>query len=116
MADEGRIKTQRVLVGLAERLAGCASLRPGSIGVVMLGEDGGDYQVECQAGSARIATAGTPRVHQFEILGRPDKVRALLSGEHDAVTLFLSGGIRLRGDLRYVSDLARELGIIEKSL
>lgn len=116
MADKERIKTEKALDGFAGNLAGCKALRSGSIAFVMPGKDGGEYRVECQAGSARVETGGLERAHQIEVLGSPDKVKALISGDHDAVTLFLSGGLRLRGDLRYASDLARELGIIQEAL
>jgi len=51
-----------------------------------------------------------------EVIGSSAKVRALISGDRDPVKVFLSGGVRLRGDLRYASDLALELGLIEEPL
>jgi hypothetical protein len=111
-----RTATEKALDGLAERLAGCKSLRSGSVAFVLPGEKGGDYRLDCQPGSVRVEKGVTQRTHQVEVIGTAANIRSLVSGEHDARKLFLTGGFRLRGDLRYASDVAVELGIIKDPL
>lgn len=116
MAEKKRNTTEKALDGLAERLGGCKALRPGLIAFTLPGRGGGEYRLECQPGEVHVAEGKGQQMHQIEVIGSPTKVRSLISGERDAVSVFLSGGIRLRGDLRYASDLALELGLIEEPL
>ncbi len=116
MAAKARTTTEKALDGLAKRLAGCKSLRSGSIAFLMPDRSGGEYRIDCQPGSARVTDGASQRTHHVEVIGSSAKVRALISGDRDPVKVFLSGGVRLRGDLRYASDLALELGLIEEPL
>jgi hypothetical protein len=47
----------------------------------------------------------------IQIIGDARRILGVLAGQKDARTHFLAGGFRVRGDLRYLSDLAVELGI-----
>ena len=63
-----------------------------------------------------VPAAGRTGPPLVEVLGDPEAVRAVLSGEVEGRKRFLAGGIRVRGDLRYLSDLALELGLLAKPL
>lgn len=116
MNSKKRTATEKALDDLADRLTECTSLRTGSIAFQMPGRGGGEYRLDCQPGAAQVAEGLGQKPHQVEVIGSPAKIRSLIEGEHDAVKVFLGGGIRLRGDIRYASDLALELGLIEEPL
>ena len=116
MASKSRTKTEKVLDAFAKRLAKCRRLREGSIGIHVSGKGGGNYVIECRPGAADVTRASRRGPHQLEVMGSATKVRNLISGERDAVAVFLTGGVRIRGDLRYASDLALELGLIDQPL
>jgi putative sterol carrier protein len=59
------------------------------------------------------AMQSPPRI---EVIGDSKRILAILRGDKDARKQFLAGGIRVRGDLRYLSDLAMELGILDEPL
>ena len=44
------------------------------------------------------------------------RINAILAGTKDARKEFLAGGFRVRGDLRYLSNVALELGILKEPL
>ena len=52
----------------------------------------------------------------IEVMGDANTVRAILDGETDTREQFLAGGLRVWGDLRYLSDLALELGVLKEPL
>ena len=116
MASRSRTTTEKSLDALAKKLEGCASLRSGSIAFRLTGRGGGDYDIECGSGSAKVRDAERRRVPDIEIIGTPAKVRALITGDKDPIKVFFTGGIRVRGDIRYASDLAVELGLLAEPL
>jgi hypothetical protein len=61
-------------------------------------------------------TPAEPRAGQLEVIGDADRIQAILAGEKDGRMQFLAGGFRVRGDLRYLSDIALELGLIKEPL
>jgi hypothetical protein len=62
------------------------------------------------------AEAGLEREPVLEIHADAETVQRILDGEKDAAKQFFAGGIRVRGDLRYLSDVALELGLLEQPL
>ena len=99
---------------LIERGRQITSLKEGSIVFRLTG--GGVYCIDCSARGAEV-TAGMPRgVPIIEVLGDAKNIQAILEGKRDAVAQFMAGGLRVRGDLRYLSDLALELGILKQPL
>jgi hypothetical protein len=122
MADEKNAKrVEDSLVRLTKKLEDCAVIRPGDIVLRLSGNTGGEYCIACEGGKATLALArdlqGTgDRKPLLEVWGDADVIRAIVDGEKDAVKQFLTGGLRIRGDLRYFSDVAVELGILKKPL
>ena len=113
-SDRGRVEA--ALEKLAARLGGCRTLRKGSI-VIRASGGGGDHCLECWPGGARVTTptsAASPPA--IEIIGETRHILALLAGQKDPRKLFFAGVIRVRGDLRYLSDLALEARFIEEPL
>jgi len=92
------------------------ALRTGSIVLRLTGPAGGEFCLDCSERGVRLTKGLPKRPLQFEVMGDTKRIQAILEGKKDARKEFLSGGIRLRGDLRHFSDLAMELGIIKEPL
>jgi hypothetical protein len=103
------------LRAVARKAGGARKLRHGDIAFRLAGTR--DVVLTADRDGVRVAPAGertgTPLI---EVFGDPDAVEAVLSGKVEGRKQFLKGGIRVRGDLRYLSDLALELGLLEKPL
>jgi putative sterol carrier protein len=120
MADEKNMKRlEDSLTRLSGTLGNCAAFRPGEIVLRLSGDAGGEYCISCRGGEATIAK----NVHRvanhkplLEVWGDADIIRAIVDGEKDAVKQFLTGGLRIRGNIRYFSDIAVELGILKNPL
>jgi SCP-2 sterol transfer family len=111
----GRTAFEETLRGLAPKVAGARKLRRGDIAFRLTG--GTDVVLAAEKGKAEVVPAagrtGKPLV---EVIGDADAVHKVLSGAVEGRKQFLAGGIRVRGDLRYLSDLATELGLLAKPL
>ena len=86
--------------------------RVGSILLRLTGENGGDFYLHSTSTGcsvSREAPAGLPHI---EVIGSADRIRAILDGSKDGRLQFYAGGLRVRGDLQYLSDLAHEMGFI----
>jgi hypothetical protein len=107
------------LGGLARKLDASVNLRTGDIVLHLAGSGGGEYCLSSRAGKTTVSSAGRgpeDRRPLIEVWGDASVIRAILTGEKSAVKQFMVGGLRIRGDLRYFSDLAVELGILETPL
>lgn len=106
-------ETEAYLGDFVKRHGKAKALRKGTIVLRLTGAGGGEYCIDYSAKGASLAK-GMPRsTPLIEVMGDARRIRAILQGKKDARTQFLAGGIRVRGDLRYLSDLALELGIIK---
>lgn len=110
---------RRSLDSLADRLNGVRSLRDGDVVLRLSGDGGGTYLLACRRGQAKVtetaAVEGGSRP-MLEVIGDGEAVRAILDGEADARERWFAGGLRVRGDLRYLSDVAMELGLLKAPL
>ena len=116
--DSHRTAVETTLHDLAPRLEKARALRHGDI-VFRLGGTAGTAEAVLTAdrdGVRVVPAAGRTGTPLIEVLGDPEAVRSVLSGEVEGRKRFLAGGIRVRGDLRYLSDLALELGLLAKPL
>lgn len=120
MANEKNAKKlEDSLMRLSQTLGNCAAYRPGEIILRLSGEDGGEYCISCGGSEATIAKnlyRAADHKPLFEVWGDADVIRTIIDGEKDAVKQFLTGGLRIRGNLRYFSALAVELGILKQPL
>jgi hypothetical protein len=100
---------------IAERLNDMDSLREGTI--VLHFPEGESAYLHCKRGAVEIAE-GAPTEYPplIEVFGDRKRIQAILEGEKDARMQFLAGGLRLRGDLGYFSELAVEMGILREPL
>lgn len=107
-----------LLEQVAGKLANCRALKKGVIVVRASGVGGGDYLLDCAERRARLVKgpSGTETPPAIEIIGEARHIRGVLTGQKDPLKHFLAGGFRVRGDLRYFSDLALELGLLKDPL
>lgn len=117
--DGGRGTFEECLGRVSERLAKSKAMKLGDIVFRLAGEGGGNFVVECSEKGVRVAesaAAGADRAPLLEVIGDAKRIHAILAGEKDAREQFLAGGFRVRGDLRYLSDVAVDLGFIKEPL
>lgn len=108
-ADTHRGELAEALSGVAESLSGSPRLTGGQIVVRQIGEHPATFVISEVDGTLSVAdTQGMvdDADARVEILGDGQVLAAILRGDQDARDAFLAGGIRVRGDLRYFSDLA----------
>jgi hypothetical protein len=111
----GRTAFDETLRGLAPKVAAARKLRRGDIAFHPTGAR--PVVLAAERGKAEVVPAeGRPGKPVLEVLGDPEAINAVLSGAVEGRKQFLEGGIRVRGDLRYLSDLALELGLLAKPL
>lgn len=102
---------------IAAKIANARNARAGDIVLRLSGKNAGTYRLSAGQGEVRVfETAGMDTQPVIEVMGDAEAVQAILDGKADARKQFLAGGIRLRGDLRYFSDLALELGLLKHPL
>lgn len=102
---------------VASKVAKARTARAGDIVLRLSGKGGGTYRLSSRPGKVEVTetsdVAGQPL---FEVIGDAEGVQAVLDGRVDAREQFLAGGIRVRGDLQHLSDLAVELGLMKHPL
>lgn len=118
--SEGKGRSvQDALEQLRERMDECRTVKPGDIDLHLSGESGGEFRISSGRGKTTISSAadrGTGSRPLLEVWGDADTIRAIIDGEKDPVRQFLAGGMRVRGNLRYLSEIGVELGILDKPL
>jgi hypothetical protein len=80
-------------------------------GTYRLAHDG--QQVRVEEGPSAASASTTPRL---EVIADAQALQSILDGTVDAREQFLAGGLRVRGDLRYLSDIGLELGLLKHAL
>jgi len=100
---------------LVGRLEQTRSLKRGAIVVKLTNGEAG-YVLESTDGGVRLMRGEIFEPPLVEIIGDARRIESVLAGRGDARALFLAGAFRIRGDLRYFSDLAMELGILKEPL
>lgn len=114
-----RVTTEDTLGRLVQKLDTSANLRTGDIVFHLSGVSGGEFRLASHSGKTVLsstARGAEGRKPLIEIWGDASVIRSIVNGEKNALKQFMVGGIRIRGDLRYFSDLALELGILDAPL
>jgi hypothetical protein len=99
-----------------ERFGDLSGVRDGDIVLRLDGPDGGIHHLRLRGGRLQTDAASAGTVPHCELIGDARTVRAVIDGRKDARATFLAGGFRLRGDLRYASEVALALGLIDSPL
>ena len=109
---------REVAQGAAERLHRDKILQPGTI-VLHSGSAAGGFLLSSGPGGFEIQTiepgadTGSARL---EVIGDPRRLAAIISGAKDARMQFFAGGIRVRGDIAYLSEIGMRLGFLDRPL
>lgn len=110
---------KQAVLTAADKLQGDRLLRDGSIvlrtdsdaaGGLILRAGQQRFEVVPHAG---IADGDPPLL---EVVGDPRRLAAIVRGEKDARKQFLAGGIRVRGDMSYLTELGMQLGFLDKPI
>lgn len=119
-AKKGQPGLEESLADLGRRLEQAQATRPGAIVFHASGARSGSYRISTGHGRFSVAAmadaAPDDRPPALEVIGDSETIQAILDGRKNAVKAYLGGGLRVRGDLRYLSDLALELGLIDAPL
>ena len=107
---------ETLLNDLTKRLSKAKQLREGDILVHFTGDIESEYCLNCSAEGVQLSKERRHGMPLIEVISDAKRIQAILQDERDARMQFLAGGIRVRGDLRYFSDLAMELGILKEPL
>jgi hypothetical protein len=100
----------------ASKVERAASRRPGTIAFRFHG-DGGSYYVHVARDGCTISRQAGSQANDFEILGDPQRLAAVLNGSKDARRQFIESSTksprpRVRGDIPYLRKLFREMGLM----
>jgi hypothetical protein len=116
-AEKDRGTLDRSLRELASKVEGAKTARAGDVIFRLSGKTAGTYRLSIRPGKSEVTettdVTGQPLV---EVIGDAEAIQAVIDGKADARKQFLSGGIRVRGDLQLLSDVALELGLIKDPL
>ena len=109
---------EAVLQETLRRFEGSRMRREGTILIRFVGEDGGegagDFHIHSRLSGCELSREPSQAPPLVEIIGEPERIRAVLEGGREGLAQFYRGGIRIRGDLQYLSELAYELGFIRE--
>jgi SCP-2 sterol transfer family len=100
------------LSSLAARVTEKAPRAEGSI-VLRVTDTGEEYTVEGTGRRAKVARSVGSRQPAVQVRGTSDVIRGVLAGEIEASRAFADGGIRVRGDLRYLEGVLKDLGLLQ---
>lgn len=114
MAQDSSKPVGQVLEDAMSRFEGARSRCHGTILLRLLGEGGGEFHLHSDSNGCGLSRQAGQDQPLVEIIGDAAKVRAVLDGSREGLAQFYRGGIRVRGDLRYLSGLAHELGFIRQ--
>jgi predicted lipid carrier protein YhbT len=110
---EGRFEAlQQAVKTMAPELHRERTLRPGLI--VFRAPDGeATFALRVSETGVRVESGGDYGEPLLEVRGDPRRLQAILRGEKDARKQFFAGGIRVRGDMHYLSELGMRLGFLK---
>lgn len=113
MEESGVDMSEARLNEFCTRLALATRLRRGKI-LFKLTEPDGEFCLDCEPGNVRVSKEIPAAGHDIQVYGPASRILAILEGKKDGRAQFLAGGIRVRGNMAYLSDLALQLGIIKE--
>jgi len=117
MAKRTSRSMSKTLTDVAKKLAKSKRMRKGTIALRLTGKRGGDFCLSCTPGHVpALLEESSVGPHLIEIIGDAGRIESILAGRKNARKQFLAGGIRIRGDIRYLSDLAMDLGILDEPI
>lgn len=114
-----RAKSHDLLRGtldsVSRRLLDERILRPGVIAFHDPGDASANFCLHTVGQHAEII-AGTHADPILEVVGDPARLRSIIEGKKDGRLQFFAGGISIRGDMHYLSELGLALGFLKSPL
>ena len=101
-----------LLADVSRKFERAKAKRVGSILLRLTGEGGGDYYVHATDAGCHVSMDPGSAPHDFEVSGDARRICAILDGSKEGRAQYYEGGMLVRGDLQYLSELAHELGFI----
>ena len=105
---------RRAVEALASSLSQWSGLKHGSI--LFVAPDGPSLHLVCERSGVRIADGPPQGRVLLRVTGPADRVAAIVRGKADPQREYLAGGLFVRGDLFYLSELLLERGLIKRPL
>lgn len=108
---------EQALVEAGRRLQERHLLRAGALVFRSGGSPEWGLTMHCSERSFEIVRGHEPDDGPLvEIIGDLDRIAALAQGRRDGRTEFFRGGLRVRGDMHYLSELGMELGFLRSPI
>lgn len=104
--------TDETLAKFAERVRRAKTSRRGVLAFRLSGKGGGNFFIDLSVAGERIVAGDAPSSPLLEIEGEAERVSAVLDGRKSWLSQLYGGGLTVRGDLKFINELASDLGII----
>jgi predicted lipid carrier protein YhbT len=111
-ADRARAELQASIESAMSRLLKEGRLQSGSIAFRDPGDDGTVFVFRATGNRFEFARE-VDSAPLLEISGDPKRLQAIIEGRKDAREQFFAGGISVRGDMHYLSELGMMLGFLK---
>lgn len=106
-------EVEAALRSMASKLDTISVRRQGEIVINVIGDDAGSIVLNSTHRTTEIAALPSTSTPLVEVTAVPDKLKELLDGKKDAREVFVEGGIRVRGDIAYIENVLKELGLMK---
>jgi SCP-2 sterol transfer family protein len=103
---------EAALLALGGRVSKAVPRAHGSI-VVHCTDTGEEFALEGMGSAPRVSRGRGNGPHQVEVRGPAAVLRAVAEGRHEPARALAAGGIRVRGDLRYLEAMLKDVGLLE---
>lgn len=107
---------QQAVEAAAARLQPERRLRPGAIVFRAAEGETPIFALRSSERGAMVEASAADAAPLLEVIGDPRRISAIVRGEKDARMQFFAGGIRVRGDMHYLSELGMQLGFLKKPI
>jgi hypothetical protein len=114
MPDEPSSQSQleSTLTAFSRRLGDLPQRRQGSI-LLRFTDSGEEYLLETTGRESRVGAVAVSTTPLVSVSGTSAVLAAIMDGRQEPRRAFMAGGIRVQGDLPYLENLLRELGLLD---
>jgi hypothetical protein len=104
---------RQAVESVADRLYHDRLLKPGAIVFKAAAGDSPAFTLVANESGVQTQSGSQHAEPLLEVIGDPRRIEAILRGTKDARKQFFTGGIRVRGDMHYLSQLGMQLGFLK---
>lgn len=104
---------QQTVEDIGRRLHRDRLLQIGAIVFRVADGDGPSFALRATENGVQVESGGDYTDVRLEVMGDPRRIESIVRGRKDARMQFFAGGIRVRGDMHYLSQLGMELGFLK---